>query len=131
MAAEPPATVGDRALVFRAGGRVFACDVSAVREVVPLDGRARFARVPGAPPSVLGVLNLRGSIVTVADGGVLLRGRGVAGDRTMVLIVDVGVRGVGLAVDRVADVRALRADEGYQQLDVREVVARAVTILEE
>jgi hypothetical protein len=49
----------------------------------------------------------------------------------MVLIVDAGIRGVGLAVERVADVRALRAEEGYTELDVRELVARVVAISED
>jgi hypothetical protein len=48
----------------------------------------------------------------------------------MILIVDAGIRGVGLAVERVADVRALRFEEGYTELDVRELVARVVAISE-
>ncbi len=35
-----------RSLVFRIAGRVYACDVAAVREVVPL---ARLTRLAGAP----------------------------------------------------------------------------------
>jgi hypothetical protein len=49
----------------------------------------------------------------------------------MLLIVDVGVRGVGLAVERVADVRALRSEEGYTELDVRELVTRVVAVSED
>jgi hypothetical protein len=49
----------------------------------------------------------------------------------MVLIVDAGPRGIGLAVERVADVRALPADEGYAELDVREMVNRVVVISED
>jgi pantoate kinase len=49
----------------------------------------------------------------------------------MLLVVDAGSRGVGLAVERVADVRALREEEGYTELDVREVVARVVAISED
>ena len=124
-----------RSLVFRAGGRVYACDVAAVREVVPLDARARLTRLPGAPASVVGLLNVRGKIVTVVDAGALLHGTRASGDgrgaHAMVLIVDCGARGVGLAVERVADVRALRVEEGYSQLDVRSLVRDAVVITEE
>jgi hypothetical protein len=49
----------------------------------------------------------------------------------MVLVVDVGARGVGLAVERVADVRALRTEEGYTELDVRYIVTRVVAISED
>lgn len=140
------ASLEARSLVFRAGGRVYACDVAAVREVVPLDARARLTRLPGAPATVVGLLNVRGKIVTVFDCGALLHaasphGRsahGAAASRsrsrgahTMALIVDCGARGVGLVVERVADVRALRVDEGYQRLDVRALVREAVVITEE
>lgn len=115
---------------------MYACDVPAVREVIPLDARARLTRMPGAPAAVVGLLNVRGRIVTVVDGGALLHATTVAagadrGAHAMVLIVDCGARGVGLAVERVADVRALRVDEGYQQLDVRALVRDAVVITEE
>ena len=126
-----------RSLVFRAGGRVYACEVGAVREVVPLDARARLTRMPGAPDTVIGLLNVRGRIVTVLDAGAVLHGaatatRGSAAtSHAMALIVDCGAHGVGLAVERVADVRALRADEGYQQLDVRALVRAAVVLTEE
>lgn len=104
------------------------CQVSAVREVVPLE---HLARLPGAPAAILGIINVRGSIVTVVNGAAVLHPRAAAGHLTMVLIVDVGVRGVGLAVERVADVRALRVEEAYTELDVREVVTRVVAISED
>jgi len=126
-----------RSLVFRAGGRVYACEVGAVREVVPLDARARLTRMPGVPDAVIGLLNVRGRIVTVLDAGALLHGAATttrvtaATSHAMALIVDCGAHGVGLAVERVADVRALRSDEGYQQLDVRALVRAAVVLSEE
>jgi purine-binding chemotaxis protein CheW len=118
----------NRSLVFCVAGRAYACAVSAVREVVPLE---RVARLPGAPLSILGLINVRGSIVTVVNAGKLLHPSAPARPQTMVLVVDVGERGVGLAVERVADVRALRTDEGYAQLDVRDVVMRVVAPLED
>ena len=99
-----------------------------MREVVPL---LRLARLPGAPLSVLGLINIRGSIVTVVNAAAVLHPGDSAQPLTMVLVVDVGVRGVGLAVERVADVRALRVEEGYTELDVREVVTRVVAISED
>ena len=117
-----------RSLVFRVAGRAYACDVAAVREVVPL---MRVARLPGAPPTILGLMNVRGSIVTVVNAGALLHPGDEARPLAMVLVVDAGIRGVGLAVERVADVRALRLDEGYNELDVRELVTRVVAISED
>ncbi|MGI8510922.1 MAG: chemotaxis protein CheW [Gemmatimonadaceae bacterium] len=117
-----------RSLVFRAGGRVYACDVTQVREVVPMP---IVTRIPGAPSSVLGLINVRGAIITVFDAGDLLHQRPVERRDSIVLVVDYGQNGVGLAVERVADVRALRVDEGYQSLDVRRTVARVISITEE
>lgn len=116
-----------RALVARIGRRVYACDVAAIREVVEL---TQITRIPGAPPAVRGLINVRGAILTVVDGGELLHGAAAAEHSITALIVDVGARGVALLVDRVADVRDLRAEEGYLQLDVRELVRRVVNITE-
>jgi chemotaxis signal transduction protein len=99
-----------------------------VREVVPLE---RLARLPGAPATTLGLINVRGSIVTVVNGAALLHPGEDARALRMVLVVAVGERGVGLAVERVADVRALRAEEGYTELDVREVVTSVIDISED
>ena len=99
-----------------------------MREVVPL---GRVTRLPGAPDSVLGLINVRGSIVTVVNAGAVLHPAAAAAPLRMVLIADVGVRGVGLAVERVADVRALRPEEGYTELDVRDVAMRVVAISED
>lgn len=114
--------------MFRVAGRAYACDVSAVREVVPLE---RFTRLPGAPLAILGLVNVRGTIVTIVNAAAVLHPADAARPLSMVLIVDAGVRGVGLAVERVADVRTLRVEEGYTELDVREVVTRVVAISED
>ena len=53
-----------RACVVRMSGRTLAVDVSETREVMTLD---TIGVVPGAPPPLLGVANLRGRVVAVAD----------------------------------------------------------------
>src|SRR4051794_38869927 len=54
-----------RALVFRVGPLFLALPLTAVREVVlPPD---RLSKVPRAPASLLGIMNLRGRVVTVVD----------------------------------------------------------------
>jgi purine-binding chemotaxis protein CheW len=99
-----------------------------VREVVPLE---RFTRLPGAPLAILGLINVRGTIVTIVNAAAVLHPTDSARPLSMVLVVDAGVRGIGLAVERVADVRSLRIDEGYTELDVREIVTRVVAISED
>lgn len=106
---------------------MYCCDVNAVREVVPL--RA-VTRIPGASDHVLGIINVRGTIVTVIDAGLHLHGR-PSDRRGSVMLVDIGARLVGLLVDTVADVRPVRLSEGYQTLDVRAAVARVIVIRED
>ena len=118
----------ERSLVFRLAGRVYTCNVSDVREVVPLE---RLTRLPGAPVTVLGLMNVRGSIITVVNTPAVLHPDAPPRLQRMVLVVDAGARGVGMSVERVADVRSLREEEGYTGINVRELVARVVAIQED
>jgi purine-binding chemotaxis protein CheW len=59
----------NRACVVMLGGRPFAVDVRESREVVMLEP---LTAVPGAPAPLLGVTNLRGSILAVAEARPLL-----------------------------------------------------------
>lgn len=116
-----------RSLIFRAGERVYVCDVEAVREVVPL---GLVTRLPGAPLFVRGLINVRGTIVTVIDAGAYLHERPCDKDG-MVMLMDIGTQVVGLLVSAVANVRSIRDDEGYEQLDVRALVGRVVVTTED
>jgi purine-binding chemotaxis protein CheW len=64
----PPAPVR-RACVVVLGGQPFAVDVADAREVVELDATTP---VPGAPAPLLGVMNLRGSVLPVVEARPLL-----------------------------------------------------------
>ena len=57
--------VSARLLVFRVGTLVCAVDVDQVREILP---RLPTTRIPGAPPVVAGLVNVRGTLVTVVEG---------------------------------------------------------------
>jgi len=65
--AERPAA--RRACVVMLGGRPFAVDVTQAREVVVLDVTTP---VPGAPATLVGVMNLRGSVLPVVEARPLL-----------------------------------------------------------
>ncbi|MHB1222930.1 MAG: chemotaxis protein CheW [Gemmatimonadaceae bacterium] len=59
-----PPDGGPQLLAFVVAGRLFGCPLADVREIIP----ARPAtRLPGAPPHVLGLVNLRGTLLTVLD----------------------------------------------------------------
>ena len=98
-----------RLVVFRLGDRSFGIDLAAVTEIL----RPRTAtRLPGAPPAVLGLVNVRGRIVTVVDLAVALGLRAQAAPGA-VMLVEHGPKLVGAGVDEVLEVQRARepADE--------------------
>jgi purine-binding chemotaxis protein CheW len=90
-----------RLLLFRSGGQVFAVDAGAVREVLPA---LPSTRIPGAPAAVRGLVNVRGTLVTVVDAAQAIGlGSAPAGTASMLVLVEHRSRPVGLAVDEVLD----------------------------
>lgn len=85
-----------RYLVVEAGGQRFVWELAAIREIVP--ARA-VTRLPGSPEWVLGLLNLRGTVLTVVDLATRLGLR--AGDAASIVVLDVEARTLGVRVDRV------------------------------
>ncbi|HLU62742.1 MAG TPA: chemotaxis protein CheW [Gammaproteobacteria bacterium] len=116
-------------LAFTVAGEAYGVDILRVREI---RGWSRATRVPGAPDHVLGVLNLRGSIVPVIDMRARFGMELAEPTATTVIIVlcvhgGSGERDVGVVVDAVSDVfdvaaEALRpAPEFRQDIDVRAI----------
>lgn len=100
-----------RTLLFRVGPTIYGCDIQAVREIVPY---RRATRLPGAPSYVQGLINVRGTIVTVLDVGVRLApdgGERVPATEGSIIMVEHGSRTVGLVVQEVMDVRRLTLGE--------------------
>ena len=105
MMLEPRAAA--RTLLFRVAERVYGCDIDSVREIIPY---RRATRLPGAPPYVQGLINLRGTIVTVLDLGMRLApARAPVRDGSIIMATQ-GTRVVGVAVDEVMDVQSLVAE---------------------
>ncbi|HRE21568.1 MAG TPA: chemotaxis protein CheW [Rhabdaerophilum sp.] len=93
---------------FRVGEEEFAIDIMAVREI---KGWTETTTLPNQPDYLLGILNLRGTIVPIYD----LRCRFGLGLTTatrthVVIIVAVLERTVGLLVDAVSDILTARGD---------------------
>ena len=99
-----------RTLLFRVAGDVYGCDIDTVREIIPY---RRATRLPGAPPHVQGLINLRGTIVTVLDLGARLDPtrppmRDAGGS---IILAEHGTRVVGVAVEEVMDVQAIAEEQ--------------------
>jgi purine-binding chemotaxis protein CheW len=100
----PEGPAAARTLLFRAGERTYGCDIEAVREIIPY---RRATRLPGAPAYVQGLVNLRGTIVTVLDLGARLDPSREPVREGSIILAQHGVRNVGVAVDEVMDVQAM------------------------
>jgi purine-binding chemotaxis protein CheW len=88
---------------FRIGSENFALPVAQVLEVAD---QGPLAPVPGAPPSVLGVRNLRGQVLPVIDLAAVL-GTAHATPGARLVIAENDGRKAGLAIDDVTDVADL------------------------
>lgn len=99
-----------RHVVFRLGSDRYALPLSSVREVVvPPD---RYTLIPRAPPSVCGVMNLRGRVITIVDGTRLLgghpnEGNDVRGRNERIVLLDRGRRDLGLLVSDVEGIEEI------------------------
>jgi len=98
-----------RLLVFRVGSLSCAAEVETVRAILP---RLAVTRIPGAPPEVAGMVNVRGALVTVVDGWRALgQNAPEPGSGTTVLLeVEGGKRLMGLTVDEVVDLMAVSGE---------------------
>ncbi len=86
---------------------MFGADGADVRELIPM---GEITRLPGAPVFVRGLLNVRGTIVTILDLGVRLDPSSEPATEGSILLVRHRDRLVGVVVDEVADVLQLEVD---------------------
>ena len=96
-------------VTFRLGRETYAINVMQIREVLRY---TNIAPVPGAPHYVLGIINLRGSVVTVIDTRARfgLQGEEIS-DNTRIVILETASHTIGILVDSVAEVVYLNASE--------------------
>jgi purine-binding chemotaxis protein CheW len=84
----------------RVAGEEYALPVSGVSEIAEFEA---VTPIPGAPPRVLGAINLRGQVVPVMDLAAVLGAGSDGSPRRIVIAEEGGVR-AGLAVGEVLDV---------------------------
>lgn len=91
-----------RWVTFRLADEVYGINVMQVQEVLRMTD---VAPVPGAPHFVMGIINLRGNVVTVLDTRKLLDLMpGEITESSRIMIIESGKVTVGLLVDSVAEV---------------------------
>jgi purine-binding chemotaxis protein CheW len=106
-------------LTFHVGAEEYGIDILRVQEIRSYEPPTRVAN---APHFVKGVVNLRGVIVPIVDLRLRLGQTGEYNAFTVVIVLNVCQRVVGIVVDAVSDVLELSAD----QIKARPEVAAAL-----
>ena len=92
----------DEYLTFALGDEEYGVDILKVQEIRSYDV---VTRLPDAPDYIKGVINLRGTIVPVIDMRLKFRlARADYNDLTVMIVLSVAGRVVGMVVDSVSDV---------------------------
>lgn len=91
-----------RWITFRLGDEIYGVEVRRVREILLIKD---ILPVPGAPDYVLGITNIRGSVVTVVDGRKRMNLKAVEyTDVTRMIVLESGDRVAAIVVDNVSDI---------------------------
>ena len=100
---------GREFLAFTLGSEEYGIDILKVQEI---RGYEAVTRIANAPEFIKGVINLRGIIIPVVDMRIKFKlGTPVYDQFTVVIILNIGGRIMGLVVDSVSDVTTLSADQ--------------------
>ncbi len=98
-------TGGSEYLTFRLGGEDYGVDILKVQEIRSYD---TVTRLPESPDYIKGVINLRGTIVPVIDMRLKFHlEKAEYNEFTVMIILNMGERVIGMVVDGVSDVMTL------------------------
>lgn len=89
-------------IAFRVNEQEFCMRTTSIREI---RGWSPVTPIPQSPPDMLGVINLRGSVIPIVDlSRKLGMGATTANDRSAIIVGEVHDMVVGMLVDRVSDI---------------------------
>ncbi|WP_392432564.1 chemotaxis protein CheW [Yersinia sp. HM-2024] len=98
---------GHEYLIFRLGSEEYGIEILKVQEIRGYD---RVTRIANSPNFIAGVTNLRGAIVPIVDLRVKFQlNSAEINESTVVIVLNLGDRIVGIVVDGVSDVLSLDA----------------------
>jgi purine-binding chemotaxis protein CheW len=96
-------------LTFVLGNESYALDIMTVKEI---RGYENVTKVANAPDYIKGVLNLRGDIVPIIDLRIKFQvGQATYNEFTIVIMLMIGERIVGIVVDEVSDVIKVKEND--------------------
>ena len=100
---------GSEYLAFTLGSEEYGIDILKVQEI---RGYEAVTRIANAPEFIKGVINLRGIIIPVVDMRIKFNlGTPTYDQFTVVIILNIGGRIMGMVVDSVSDVTTLTPDQ--------------------
>lgn len=107
-------------LTFRLGQEEYGIDILKVQEIRGYESPTRIAN---APSFIKGVVNLRGTIVPIVDMRLKFNCQTVNYDAfTVVIILNLQHRIVGIVVDSVSDVMSLTVDQVRSAPDIESII---------
>lgn len=96
-------------LAFTLGDEEYGIDILSVQEIRGYD---TVTKIANAPEFIKGVINLRGTIVPIVDMRIKFKlGNVVYNQFTVVIVLNIGNRVIGMVVDGVSDVITLTAEQ--------------------
>jgi purine-binding chemotaxis protein CheW len=100
---------GREYLAFSLGGEEYAVNILKVQEIRAYE---RVTRIANMPAYIKGVMNLRGAVVPVVDLRVRFNvGSAEFNASTIVIVINIGPRTIGMVVDGVSDVVILKPSD--------------------
>lgn len=106
---QSPMQLNNEFLTFTLGSEEYGIDILKVQEIRSYE---RVTTIANAPDFIKGIVNLRGTIVPVVDMRIKFHlGDVVYDEFTVVIILNVAGRVVGMVVDSVSDVITLSAEQ--------------------
>ena len=120
-------------LSFHVGAHEYSVDIMSVREI---RSWSRTTPLPHSPHYVSGVINLRGMVLPVVDLGLRLGlDQDEQKERSVIIVVDIAGRIIGLKVDAVSDILAVPVSQMRQPPDMSpardDTFLKALTIVDE
>ncbi|HHW24138.1 MAG TPA: chemotaxis protein CheW [Bacillota bacterium] len=101
-------TLSGRFLIFKVGDDSYGIELGYVTEIVSVP---KITKVPGLPEYLVGIINLRGSIIPVMDIRLRFNMPKIEyNDRTCIIITQIDGMDVGFVVDAVCEVANIPAE---------------------
>ena len=112
-------------IAFRLHNQEFCLRTTTIREI---RGWAPATPIPHSPPDVVGVINLRGTVIPIIDLACKLGlPSSSTNERSAIVVTEVGGMVIGILVDQVSDILTVKASDLQPAPEVTTSFDRAFT----